>query len=87
MNEHGAARGGDAWREPALGLGRGLIDPQRVVIRFAKEKHAADPGQSWLFVRDRELLRELMLALELVRANQVDQGLQCSSISHTSMAE
>jgi hypothetical protein len=34
-----------------------------LVIRFAEEKHAADPGQSWLLVRDRDLLRQLMLTL------------------------
>ena len=54
----------------AAGLGshryRRLIEAKRLVIRFAEEKHAAHPGQTVLLVRDRDLLRPLMLPLVLV---------------------
>ena len=74
LSEHGAAGSGYAWVEPALERSRRLIAPERLVIRFAEEEHAADPGQSWLLVRDRDFLRQLMLPLELVRPYQVELG-------------
>ena len=74
LSEHGAAVSGDAWVEPALEWRRRLIAPESLVIRFAEEKHATDPGQSGLLVRDRELLGQLMLNLELARPYQIELG-------------
>ena len=44
------------------------------MIRFAEEKDATDPCQSGPLVRDRDLLGQLMLTLELVRPYQVEFG-------------
>ena len=44
------------------------------MIGFVEEKYAADPRQPGLLVRDRDLLRQLMLPLVLVRRHQVELG-------------
>ena len=72
LSEHGATHSVDPRVEPALEWSRRLIAPDGLVIRFAEEKHATDPGQSGLLVRDRDLLRELTLELELMRPYQVE---------------
>jgi len=71
MPEDRAASRRDMRVEPTLELCGRLIGPDSLVIRFAEEEHATHPGQSGLLVRDRDLLGELMLKLELVRPYQV----------------
>ena len=44
------------------------------MIEFVEEKHTGDPRQPGLLVHDRDLLRQLMLPLVLVRRHQVELG-------------
>ena len=44
------------------------------MIGFVEEKDTTDPGQPGLLVRDRDLLRQLMLPLVLVRRQQIEFG-------------
>ena len=74
LSEHRAAGRVNARVEPRLESGRRLIGPDGLVMRFVEEEHAADPRQSGLLVRDRDLLRELMLPLVYVRPYQVEFG-------------
>ena len=74
LSEHRAAGRVDARVEPNLESCDRLIDPERLMIEFVEEKHTADPRQPGLLVRDRDLLRQLMLPLVLVRRQQVELG-------------
>ena len=74
LSEHRAAGRVDARVEPNLGSCCRLIDPEGLVIGFVEEKHATDPRQPGLLVRDRDFLRQLMLPLVLVRRQQVELG-------------
>jgi hypothetical protein len=62
----------DARVELHLGAGAHLIDPVRLVIVLVEEKRARDPGQPGPLVRERDLLRELMLPLVHVRRQHVE---------------
>ena len=74
LSEDRAAGGVDARVEPNLESSRRLIDPDGLVIGFVEEKHATDPGQPGLLVRDRDLLRQLMLSLGWCVLMQVELG-------------
>ena len=74
LAEHRAAGRVDARIELHLEARRRLIDPERLVIGFVEQKQSADPVQPGLLVRDRDLLRQLMLPLVLVRRQQVELG-------------
>ena len=57
-----------------LDAGAGLIDAEDLAIGLGEEEHSADPCQPGLLVRDRDLFRQLMLALVLVRRHEVQFG-------------
>ena len=74
LSEDRAAGCVDARVEPNLDSCCRLIDPERLMIEFVEEKHATDPCQPGLLVRDRDLFRQLMLQLVLVRRDEVELG-------------
>ena len=67
LPEDRAAGRVDARVESNLESCCGLIDPIRLMIEFVEEKHATDPVQPGLLVRDCDFFRPLVLPLVLVR--------------------
>ena len=72
LSEDRAAGRVDARVEPNLGAGDRLIEPDSLVIGFVEKKDAPDQVQPGPLVRDRDLLRQLMLPLVLARRQHVE---------------